>query len=326
MPACHKSKAGFTLVELLAVMAIIAILISLLLPAVNAVRERARSTACSSNMRNIALAMLNYESSHKVFPINWGTKWDQNGKETRGHSWVTLILPQLEQEPLYKRIKFGERLVYRESGATIVSGRDNTLAAQQVIPVLRCASDTHRGLMENQRLIPKEMVGVSNYKACMGGNWNSDVVQRANQPPIATKGRYTNKNVIKGNPWDYNNGVIPRGANNVIFTTSTGDIKDGASNTIAIGETVPAWDSWSAWYGWNCAVATTGIPLNWDVLNRRASEVLTYSDRYWFFSRHSGGANFAFADGSGHWLSSGIDRDTYIGLGSIDGEEVLTEY
>ena len=325
MSADHKPKAGFTLVELLAVMAIIAILISLLLPAVNAVRERTRSVACANNVRNIALAMMNYETSQRVFPINWGTTWDAKGRDTRGHSWVTLILPQLEQETLYKRIKFGEKLSYRESGATIVSGRDNTLVAEQVIPVLRCVSDTHRGVLDNQRLIPKEMVGVSNYKACMGGNWNTDVVQRANPPPIATKGRYTDKNRIKSNPYDYNNGVIPRGAYNVIFTTSTSDIKDGASNTIAIGETVPAWDSWASWYGWNVAVATTGVPLNWDVLNRRASD-LFISDRYWFMSRHPGGANFAFADGSTHWLSSGIDRDTYIALGSIDGEEILGEY
>ena len=65
------------MVELLAVMALIAILMSLLLPAVNAVRERARSASCANNLRNIAVGMLSYETSNKVFPINWGATWDK---------------------------------------------------------------------------------------------------------------------------------------------------------------------------------------------------------------------------------------------------------
>ena len=141
------------------VIAIIAVLISLLLPAVNAVRERARSMACANNIGQLVLAMLNYESTHKVLPINWGNYWDRNGQNTRGHSWLTLILPQLEQEVIYKRIKFGEKLGFRESNANVATGRDNRLAAMLAIPAFRCPSDNHRGYLDNQQLSLRENVG-----------------------------------------------------------------------------------------------------------------------------------------------------------------------
>lgn len=103
---------GFTLVELLVVVAIIGILVSLLLPAVQAARESARRLQCANNLKQIALAALNYESSHKRLPPSGLAKlrYDAthevevfNPYGSPQLSWAVVILPYLEQPALYER-------------------------------------------------------------------------------------------------------------------------------------------------------------------------------------------------------------------------------
>src|SRR5437660_1682166 len=103
-------RRGFTLIELLVVIAIIAVLIALLLPAVQAAREAARRSQCINNMKQIGLALANYESANGSYPASYGSSADM----TLGNHWGTwgswsptaLMLPYLEQKPLYDAINF----------------------------------------------------------------------------------------------------------------------------------------------------------------------------------------------------------------------------
>jgi prepilin-type N-terminal cleavage/methylation domain-containing protein len=103
----ERNQRGFTLVELLVVIAIIGILVGLLLPAVQAAREAARRMSCGSNIRQVALALQNYESAFKRFPtsVNYGPG---RGPYTTPyhHTWLTAILPQMEQTNAYNNIDF----------------------------------------------------------------------------------------------------------------------------------------------------------------------------------------------------------------------------
>ena len=109
MRAClhrNKVRCAFTLVELLVVIAIIGILVALLLPAIQAAREAARRTQCKNNLRQIALACLNHESTHKTFPYGgWSFGWmgdpDQGYGPQQPGGWIYAAAPYLEEQAVF---------------------------------------------------------------------------------------------------------------------------------------------------------------------------------------------------------------------------------
>ena len=109
----HRTS-GFTLVELLVVIAIIGILIALLLPAVQAAREPARRMQCSNHLKQMGLALHNYHSTHRTFPM--GESLIADGQYARysygsamvgsGHAWSGFVLPYLEQKSVYEQLNW----------------------------------------------------------------------------------------------------------------------------------------------------------------------------------------------------------------------------
>ena len=149
MPASKSTRrAGFTLIELLVVIAIIAILIALLLPAVQQAREAARRTQCKNNLKQLGLAMHNYEETYKMFPpgvvnnTGCATSTSAGGAPPTAVNasflwgWGTFLLPMVDQAPLYDQL--------RPDGCTIplaTTQYNGELLLQRPVPVFICPSD-----------------------------------------------------------------------------------------------------------------------------------------------------------------------------------------
>ncbi len=212
-----SSRKGFTLVELLVVIAIIGILVGLLLPAVQAAREASRRMSCSNNMRQLALALHNYESAAKVLPPMGYTNNPGLGRNRwRRYSYVLSILPYIEQGPLSNAISARSR----PHGVGLPDPWDNlpghfaddeerawaAVNWQVDIPTLICPSDpppTNRN--ESPSLI--------NYKVCVGDDYH--------QNHFRPSQNRDNRGVFQINRWIQMSAVT-----------------DGTANTIAMSERV----------------------------------------------------------------------------------------
>lgn len=146
-----RNKRGFTLVELLVVIAIIGILIGMLLPAVQMVREAARRTTCSNNLKQLGLAAHNYESALGYFPP--GVVDNDDDLRDALHSGMVYLLPYVEQQNLYNEYDF----------STDWKSIENAPLAQFRIDVFQCASNDSR--VDQDGGVPGESV---DYAFCKG--------------------------------------------------------------------------------------------------------------------------------------------------------------
>ena len=160
-----RNRGGFTLIELLVVIAIIAVLIALLLPAVQAAREAARRAQCVNNLKQIGLAMHNYHSSVNSLPWGDGPWWI----EWSAH---TLLLPYMEQGPIYNAINFSDTQPFGLTPMPI-NNPANTTATYTVISGFICPSDPDRLTDPN---------GHNNYMANSGSAPNCAYGGNANSP------------------------------------------------------------------------------------------------------------------------------------------------
>ena len=188
------TRRGFTLVELLVVMTIIATLIGLLIPAVNYAREVARRASCSNNLHQFGVAIQAYESASRVYPMNWGNPdnpagtTDQSGNPNVGpvgQSWISQLLACMDATVYAQQTAFGYGLQYSvpDPRAPGSYTKNNAAVANTAFQFLRCPSDVGRGLWTNQdpRFVPYagQSVATTNYKACLGSNWEADVTLAA---------------------------------------------------------------------------------------------------------------------------------------------------
>ena len=130
------TRTAFTLVELLVVIAIIGILVALLLPAIQAAREAARRSQCKNNLKQIALACLNHENTHKVFPYGgWGAAWmgdpDQGVGPQQPGGWIYTTAPYLEEQAIFN---LGQGLDWEAKKVEL------TKQMEAVVPVFNCPS------------------------------------------------------------------------------------------------------------------------------------------------------------------------------------------
>ena len=355
--AAPQKRGGFTLVELLVVISIIGILIGLLLPAVNAARETGRRAACMNNLHQIALAVGQYETSLRQYPMNWGVVGavgtpskgvTATGTGPVGVSWITAILPNLDNNPIYSETSLSQPGLLTQVGTNFYaaglvisgSGINNLQALTTVVNTFICPSDTSSSINAMQELTSSPPPARTNYKACAGSNWvgysaaglaatsgsigrNSTGVWASSSTP-----QYAQDGV------DHGNGVICRGGgtSNVVtamgapIITTNADLRDGASKTILIGEAVPSWSEWSLWFWFDGSTASCGIPMNYRVSGATPESLAdTWQVANGFASRHPRGANFAGCDYSGHFINDQIDSQVYQALAAIDDGQSTTQ-
>lgn len=224
MNKCISSRRGFgcsafTLVELLVVIAIIGVLVSLLLPAVQAARAAARRSQCKNNIRQVGLAVLNYESSQNELPVfmSWFNDPNSTAEPARfelGPNWIIAILPFLEQQNTFDQF---------DNNFAITDPR-NELPRSTQIPALLCPEDANNNSLN--------FSGVSTQTEIFGNNWG-----RGNYGANAGL-RYTPRDQAQVESWRENywseekfRGVLATG-----FNSTLAQVVDGTSNTILLAE------------------------------------------------------------------------------------------
>lgn len=300
---------GFTLVELLVVVSIIALLIALLLPAVQNAREAVRRIQCMNNLKQISLAIGNYETTFQVYPPGRvgcdNTAVYCPAVEGRvGTSGLVMILPQLEQQVLYEQFNFGDGpWAYNTSW---VAG--NASAISQRPAVMVCSSDNSAPYAKSTEV---------------GTAYATD------GRPAAT-GNYAFVTGTLG-PSEGSSASSKYASNGVFYYRSAhrgSEITDGLTNTMFVGEVIEA-DTTNSSNIWSRAVRlmdclrSTENPLNTKPGDPLALATYGYSVNGAFASRHPGGAAFAFGDGHVGFLSENIDLLTYRALSTRKGGETI---
>lgn len=310
--------SAFTLLELLVVIAIIAVLIGLLLPAVQKVREAAYRTRCANNMHQIGIALHTYHDAHGHYPAGYtwidttppkkpgyANKADWPHPDTYaipnwpGWGWAVLLLPHLEQDAMYRMIDLTLPTTHRRN-------RD-----VRIMPAnfYTCPSDRETGQFTVLTIWNTVVMDCStnSYAACFGGGGDLD------NNPAEGPGVFFRNSAVKAT-----------------------DIVDGHSNTIAIGER-PAFFVQAPWVGvidQGTVRTTPGAPVYATIVHPPPSMPLArfnnkplndaWSEPYDFFTPHRSSINLVFADGSVRQVSISAPANILKALGTRAGGESLS--
>jgi prepilin-type N-terminal cleavage/methylation domain-containing protein/prepilin-type processing-associated H-X9-DG protein len=318
-------RLAFTLVELLVVIAIIGVLVALLLPAVQSAREAARRSRCVNNLKQIGLAVHNYENTHRTFPIGaydccYGT-------------WLLASLPYIEQNMLYQQyVRPGG--IEGFGGAV---GPDIRYGTAVNLPVTRTQIQTYWCVSDTKSASLAVINGVTfhNYVANFGNT---------------VRGRMNSRGVVFGgapfimviNPVKVP-GFVTDGKHPQVIKFA--DVVDGLSNTLMHSETVQGKGGDLRGFGWwgggshfetmltpNSPLpdrteqsCNTSVPLNPPCANRVVGDP-DLEETIAARSRHPGGVHAAFCDGSTRFVSNNIDLETWRAAGTSGGVESISTF
>ncbi len=299
------ANRGFTLIELLVVIAIIAALVALLLPAVQAAREAARRAQCVNNLKQIGVAVHNYHDANGVFPTQIGGIPNWNVAADSRVGWMLQILPFVENQPLFNAFNFSNGP--NSAGYPDVPGfswNNQTVIVTKINTYL-CPSYPGPTALNGRGDYPKPMVDQWMVAGtCYKGNLGDNPTLNFPSPFGLPLG-----DLVGGIPSA--RGIFWRGT----MKLPMAGVTDGLSGTLMAGEALPDACVWNAWVNSTHSVAVATIPLN----QKFNSDPTNWSYSDGFASKHPGGANFAFADGSVHFLKDTISIVTYRALSSARG-------
>jgi len=340
--------SGFTLVELLVVIAIIGVLIALLLPAVQAAREAARRMQCQSNLKQIGLGLLNYESGKQHFPPG---QFKPAGLPTkRALSWSVWHLPYIEQQNVFDRFDFSKSVREVPNNLPDFSGPSNS-----IIDVYLCPSTARLGNFRNaeHRLeaLPSAGSETGNGLACMDYTGipgpDYDVINKLTGNSYGSEGASANTSfqIDRGVLLKIVSGGLCLNKNKPCSssTVKIRQITDGTSHTMIVaessgkgtedgsvnchGENPPGTSELSgAWASFknlssvkldpDLRVGRAICDEHYSAINPPAKLHFAYEE---LFSDHPGGVNVLYCDGSVHFLGDDTTRDVYFARTTKDG-------
>jgi prepilin-type N-terminal cleavage/methylation domain-containing protein/prepilin-type processing-associated H-X9-DG protein len=316
-----RGRGAFTLIELLVVIAIIAVLIGLLLPAVQKVREAAARTSCTNNLKQIGLALHNYHDANNRLPYE-----NFHINDSPRCNWIAHLFPYFEQpfkaelrpSTVYRGLPVGPGTANYPSGSFV---RNVAVGDDYVVKILSCPSDGA------PRISADASAGMGNYLAVNAPN---------------TDQRDPNNRNVAGVFYYQMHGSTPDGSILVESPTTLPGIPDGTSSTLMVGERpafpdlpeagycgawvysevdsamgLPSTKQWCATVGPNGAACPGG--KQWF----QPGSPTNYCDANHFWSQHTGGGNWVFADGSVHFLSYSVSTAIQAALATKAGGEVI---
>lgn len=307
-----RRTRGFTLIELLVVIAIIAVLIALLLPAIQAAREAARRSQCRNNLKQIGLAIANYEETNKAYPIG-------SGRSGWGFSWWVRIMPFMESSTIYQNLVHeGSNVGQPNSGVGITNSAffNNITITYMLCPSSRMSTvwSVNTGTANERNVTRAQYIGVTG--AITGGAFVNAAGRQVTAP--------TNGSLISSG------GMLL-----VNDSVKIKSITDGTSNVFSVGEASNLVSGSLVPYGFSmgCAASTSVEGTNVGIDNRAFNVTSVryppntiagpgihndFGNNNPLNSFHSGGVHVVFVDGAVRWIADSINMDQFRRLATRD--------